>query len=234
MSRPSLATAPPVAAHLTWRDGAAGHTTLPPWASQVAPSAGSKRPWSAVIRLERAQRQVAGMLGDVRLACGNRIVKKLHLVKQLRGGCGATQTFDDDDFDDEQPPALVRVVGGAQQLDQAEPLPVIEGGRLTVGRGEDAMLELTDGERGEAPQLVHSKHAEVIRSGGAYYLIVLGTQMVTRVEGIAYRNVASQHYRVPQIHLESGTGGTGRTGVHVGRHVPQRTTTIPSVVGRRR
>ena len=37
--------------------------------------------------------QVAGMLGDVRpAACGDRIIKKLDLVKQLRGGCCATQT----------------------------------------------------------------------------------------------------------------------------------------------
>ena len=106
MSNLSLATAPPAAAHLTSHDGAAGHTTLPPCVSQVALSAGSKRTGLAAGHLEQAQGQVAGMLAEMRPAC----VKKMHHVKQLRGGCGEAQSYDDDGGGDEQLPALVQVV----------------------------------------------------------------------------------------------------------------------------
>jgi hypothetical protein len=67
----------------------------------------------------------------------------LGLTRRLRGGCGATQcAYDDWDDDEAPPPALVPVVDGVQQPEAAEALPVVEGGALTIGRGDDVTLNL--------------------------------------------------------------------------------------------
>ena len=111
MSNLSLATAPPAAAHLTSHDGAAGHTTLPPCVSQVAPSAGSKRTGLAAGHLEQAQGQVAGMLASD---------DKEDDEEEAKVPCAdmaATQAFGNDDDSGSEPAEPARLVrlddGGA-------------------------------------------------------------------------------------------------------------------------
>ena len=139
----------------------------------------------------------------------------------LDGEGGATQNFEDesDEGDEGGVPALVRVVGGEQQLDDWACLPTTEGGTLTIGRG-DADLDLTDNDRpqlqrrqeGQMAQLTHQRQATVVHREGAYFLVVHGTTMMTRVNGEAYRNLIAKGYDVPEIHLAHadllGFGGT--------------------------
>ena len=99
------------------------------------------------------------------------------------------------------------IVDCVQRPEDAEALPVIEGGVLTIGRGDDVILNLTDEARpseaagpGQPGQLVHRQHARVVLRGGAYWLDVQGRQMLTRVGSIAYRCVPG----LPQLQLAHG------------------------------
>ena len=149
--------------------------------------------------------QQLGSLGGARDAA---VGGSLKLTLHLRGGCGATQVaYDDSDDDEAPPPALVPIVDCVQRPEDAEALPVIEGGALTIGRGDDVILNLTDGARpseaagpGQPGQLVHRQHARVVLRGGAYWLDVQGSQMLTRVGSIAYRCVPG----LPQLQLAHG------------------------------
>ena len=164
-------------------------------APQQVSAGGSKRPC--------APQRIDGQVG-----ADNNNNNNKGLTLHLRGGCGATQcVYDDSDDDEAPPPALVPIVDCVQRPEDAEALPVIEGGALTIGRGDDVILNLTDEARpseaagpGQPGQLVHRQHARVVLRGGAYWLDVQGRQMLTRVGSIAYRCVPG----LPQLQLAHG------------------------------
>ena len=112
--------------------------------------------------------------------------------QQINGsGSGATQQYKEEEEEEDEAPALVHVIGGVQQLDNPSYLSTIEGGTLTIGRGDvdldhDRPLQASPGQPGQAAQLTHQRHAIVVLRGGAYFLGVQGVTMMTRINDIPY------------------------------------------------
>ena len=160
MENLSFAKAAPVATRAP-RDQAAGRTPLPSRATHVDSGASSARGGS------NEQGTSAGTLGhalgrfievfdmldtDVFGSGGAGVhenepsaINDGGLALHLRGGCGATQQNEEEEEEEEEAlPALVPIVDSVQRPEDAEALPMIDGKSLTIGRGDNVMLNLVD------------------------------------------------------------------------------------------
>ena len=84
----------------------------------------------------------------------------------------------------EPPPTLVPIVDGEQRPEDAVALPMFNHEALTIGRGDDVMLNLIDETRpreaashGQPGPLVHRKQARIELWNSAYWLHVLGANI---------------------------------------------------------